>query len=185
MQTQNLVKAAAIILPVGLIVSAGAAFAFSIAAAGIPAATIQEATDATPPATRPATRPTDSYPLDVCVVSGGKLGSMGEPPIKQIDGRTVKVCCAACFPAFEKDKEKYHAKMDQLIIEAQSESYPLQECLVSGEDLDAMGEPLLVVHRATNQLVKFCCGSCEAAFKKSPEKFLAKLNAAREKTETK
>tara|TARA_R110002049_G_scaffold182804_1_gene350721 strand:+ start:273 stop:554 length:282 start_codon:yes stop_codon:yes gene_type:complete len=52
-----------------------------------------------------------SYPLDVCVVSGEKLGSMGEPIVVTHDGVTVKFCCDHCLPEFEKDPAKFVAKV--------------------------------------------------------------------------
>ena len=51
------------------------------------------------------------YPLDVCVVSGEKLGSMGEPVIVTHEGVTVKFCCDHCLPEFEKDPAKFVAKV--------------------------------------------------------------------------
>lgn len=51
------------------------------------------------------------YPLDVCVVSGEKLGSMGEPVIVTQEGVTVKFCCEHCIPDFEKDPAKFVAKV--------------------------------------------------------------------------
>ncbi len=52
------------------------------------------------------------YPLDVCIVSGEKLGSMGEPIVIVHEGREIKFCCAECEPAFKKDPEKYLSKLD-------------------------------------------------------------------------
>jgi hypothetical protein len=37
------------------------------------------------------------YPLDVCVVSGQKLGSMGEPMKFAYKGQEIKLCCQGCF----------------------------------------------------------------------------------------
>lgn len=51
------------------------------------------------------------YPLTTCVVSGEKLGSMGEPIVREHNGTTVKFCCDSCLPDFEKDPEKYIAKL--------------------------------------------------------------------------
>ena len=51
------------------------------------------------------------YPLDVCLVSDEKLGSMGEPVSIVHEGQTIKFCCDKCVPAFKKDPAKY---MDQL-----------------------------------------------------------------------
>jgi YHS domain-containing protein len=58
-----------------------------------------------------------TYPLDVCVVSGQKLGSMGDPVVIKHEGRTVKFCCAGCKAAFEKEPAKYLAKLDEAIKE--------------------------------------------------------------------
>ncbi|NBB96544.1 MAG: hypothetical protein GVY16_12520 [Planctomycetes bacterium] len=52
------------------------------------------------------------YPLDVCVVSGEKLGSMGSPVEVEVEGRTVKLCCSACKPPLLADPAKYLAKLD-------------------------------------------------------------------------
>jgi hypothetical protein len=53
------------------------------------------------------------YPLDVCVVSGEELGSMGEPVVIVHEGRQIKFCCAECLPSFNKDPEKYLSKLSQ------------------------------------------------------------------------
>ena len=52
-----------------------------------------------------------AYTLDTCVVSGEKLGSMGDPVVKVYDGQQVKFCCGACVKDFEKDKAKFLAKI--------------------------------------------------------------------------
>lgn len=127
----------------------------------------------------PTTKPADRYPLEVCPVSGEELGSMGDPIEKETDGRTVKFCCEGCVGAFEKDPEKWHEAMDELIIKAEKGSYPVSECLVSNEGLDEMGGPIDFVHRPTNTLVRFCCKGCANAFKKNPDQFLKELEAAR------
>ena len=56
---------------------------------------------------------TGSYPLDTCVVSGEKLGEMGEPYVIQYEGHTVKFCCKNCLKKFNKDPKKYLAKLDE------------------------------------------------------------------------
>lgn len=52
-----------------------------------------------------------AYTLDTCVVSGEKLGSMGDPVVKVYDGQQVKFCCSSCVKDFEKDKAKFIAKI--------------------------------------------------------------------------
>ena len=54
-----------------------------------------------------------TYPLSVCVVTGEKLGSMGDPHVIEYQRRTVKFCCAHCEKNFRKDPKKYLAKLDK------------------------------------------------------------------------
>lgn len=52
-----------------------------------------------------------NYPLDTCVVSGEKLGSMGEPFVITHEGTEVRFCCDGCLPKFKKDPATYLAKL--------------------------------------------------------------------------
>lgn len=51
--------------------------------------------------------------------------------------------------------------------------YPFKTCLVSGNDLDSMGEQASFIHEG--QVIKVCCKPCIAKFNKNPAKYLAKL----------
>ncbi len=51
------------------------------------------------------------YPLDVCLVSGEKLGEMGEPVVITHEGQQIKFCCKSCVPKFEKEPAKYLSKL--------------------------------------------------------------------------
>lgn len=51
--------------------------------------------------------------------------------------------------------------------------YPLETCIVSGEPLGSMGEPIVIVHEG--QEIKFCCDACPPRFEEDPDKFLEKL----------
>ena len=53
------------------------------------------------------------YPLDTCVVAGGKLGSMGEPLEMVVASRLMRFCCAGCTPKVEADPAKYTKLIDQ------------------------------------------------------------------------
>jgi hypothetical protein len=117
-----------------------------------------------------------AYPLDKCIISGEKLGEGGKAVTKVYDGREVKFCCGGCVKTFEKDQAKWMKKLDDAIVSAESKSYPLETCVVSGEKLGGMGEPVNYMYK--NQLVKLCCKNCIAAFEKEPDKYLAKLSAA-------
>jgi YHS domain-containing protein len=54
--------------------------------------------------------------------------------------------------------------------------YPLKTCVVSGEELGKMGEPMRFIFKG--QEIKFCCKGCDKDFQKEPEKFLQKIAAA-------
>ena len=60
---------------------------------------------------------------------------------------------------------------------AAAKPYPLKTCLVSGEELGGMGDPLVMVFG--DQQIKFCCKNCPPDFKKEPAKFISKLTVAK------
>ncbi|MEZ5275567.1 MAG: hypothetical protein R3F07_04205 [Opitutaceae bacterium] len=61
-------------------------------------------------------------------------------------------------------------------------AYPMTVCVVSGDPLEGAGmEPYDYVYKTEgkpNQLVRLCCKDCLRDFKKDPEKYLAKIEAA-------
>jgi YHS domain-containing protein len=117
------------------------------------------------------------YPLKECPVSGEALGSMGEPFEIVYANRLVRFCCDGCLKDFHADPHAAMAKIDQAYADAQRDSYPLETCVVSGEELGSMGEPVEVV--AGTRLVRFCCDKCVGKFRKDPAKYLSKLNGDR------
>lgn len=54
---------------------------------------------------------TTPYPLEVCIVSDEKLGSMGDPVVITHEGQEIKFCCDHCIPKFKKDPAKYLSKL--------------------------------------------------------------------------
>ena len=114
-----------------------------------------------------------SYPLGTCVVSGEALGSMGEPIEYVHNNRLVRLCCAMCEPTIEKNPGEYMEKLDGAYADAQRESYPLDTCVVSGEELGSMGEPVELV--AGDTLVRLCCEGCLPEFKANPGAYLSKI----------
>ena len=76
------------------------------ACGGEPAKPATPAGGATPAATA------DTYPLSVCVVSGEKLGGMGDVVSIQHEGREVRFCCKDCIAEFKKDPKPFLAKLD-------------------------------------------------------------------------
>jgi len=111
----------------------------------------------------------DFYPLDVCINSGASLE--GREPVQFVIGnRLVKTCCTNCQARVEADPAAFIAKLDEAVIEKQSENYPATDCPVGGE-LGSMGEPVNMV--VGNRLVKLCCAGCERGVKKDPAKHVA------------
>ena len=61
--------------------------------------------------------------------------------------------------------------------DAKPKPYPLKVCIVAGEKLGSMGKPVVIKHEGVT--VKFCCKGCIEDFEEDPEKFIAKLEAAK------
>lgn len=118
------------------------------------------------------------YPIDYCLVSGEKLGGMGEPVKIDYEGREIRFCCDNCVTTFRQKPGKYLKKLDKEIIKSQSEDYPLTTCVVSGEELGKMGPPVKYIYK--NQLVEFCCSGCIDTFKEHPADYLNKVLTARQ-----
>ncbi len=57
------------------------------------------------------------YPLKTCVVSGEKLGEMGDPYVFVHKGQEVKLCCKSCLKDFNKNPDKYLKKMAEKPVE--------------------------------------------------------------------
>jgi hypothetical protein len=54
---------------------------------------------------------TKSYTRSTCIVTDNKLGSMGTPVTKVYYGQEVKFCCKPCVAKFERNPQKYLAKI--------------------------------------------------------------------------
>lgn len=125
----------------------------------------------------------DRYPLSTCIVSGEKFrsGGMGEPHDLIYRNRLVRLCCEGCLSGFEKDPATHLAKLDEAIIKAEREKYPLKTCVVSGEELGSMGAPVEVI--AANRLMLLCCKGCIPGLKKDPVKAIKTVDAAWEEAD--
>ena len=51
------------------------------------------------------------YPLKTCLVSGDKLGEMGDPFVFVKDGQEFKTCCKNCKKDIDKDPKKFLTKL--------------------------------------------------------------------------
>jgi YHS domain-containing protein len=129
-----------------------------------------------PETSAPPEPPQDTYPLDMCIVSGAPLGSMGAPVVREYDGREIRFCCRGCVKAFEKNPTTYLNKMDAAIIKVERPGYPLQTCVVSGDTLGVAGAPVDYVYH--NHLVRFCSAACVTKFEKNPDLYLMETSPA-------
>ncbi|MCC7145201.1 MAG: hypothetical protein IT443_02010 [Phycisphaeraceae bacterium] len=139
-----------------------------------PKATAQSAGPLAVPAVSGVPGVPGPYPMDVCPVSGGKLGAMGKPFVLTYEGQEVKLCCPSCETRFRKDPKQYLKKIEQAVIEQEKANYPLKTCVVSNEALDEKTIDLVYQDR----LYRVCCTMCVAQFKADPAKYTAKLNEA-------
>ena len=118
------------------------------------------------------------YPLSTCVISGEPLIEDGEDIGVNLvhRNRLVRFCCRDCAKEFLKKPEETLKKLDAATVQQQREHYPLATCVISSEDLGAMGEPYEVV--IANRLVRLCCAMCEEQLRAEPRERLAALDEA-------
>jgi len=116
------------------------------------------------------------YLLDVCPITGKKLGSMGEVVVEMIDGREVLFCCAGCPPKFKENKKEMFASLDKLMIAQQLPYYPITTCVVNGEELDSKDAVVDFIYG--NRLFRTCCNDCKTEFLEDPAKFIPELDEA-------
>ena len=99
--------------------------------------------------------------------------ALASAPLAQAqDQEAREVAAPPPAPSAEQVAWLAHAKTD----------YPLRTCLVTGESLaGGMGGPVDYIHKAEGQpdrLVRLCCRACLRDFKRSPERYLKRLDAA-------
>ena len=127
-----------------------------------------------------------NYPLETCLISKRKLGSMGKGRNLVVDGKLVRLCCGGCV------KKAKGPLKDYVLGEIHKAAYAKQVkgheggkgllCAVSGKPADRKGSAQMVMHGTT--LYSVCCKSCLKKFKADPHKYIAKI-AARKKADEK
>ncbi|MFM7133743.1 MAG: hypothetical protein ACKO0W_05445 [Planctomycetota bacterium] len=122
----------------------------------------------------------DAYPLDVCVVSGEKLGKdavtvvLADMKDATLNGTEMKFCCEKCVAAFKADPEKFRSKYEELVVKA-SAAYPLATCLLMPDEKLDDDAKTVVYH---NRVYKFCCKKCVNRFSRDPAKVEKDYEAA-------
>jgi YHS domain-containing protein len=114
------------------------------------------------------------YPLEACVISGEKLASQDTPVDYIFGAQLVRFCCPDCVETFKQNTEGNINKIKAAVIEKQSSSYPSENCVVSGNKLGGMGEPVDYV--LGSRLVRLCCKGCINELQKNPLKYLGMLD---------
>ena len=64
------------------------------------------------------------YTLKTCVVTGDKLGEMGDPYVYKYQDREIKFCCKSCLKDFNKEPAKYVKKIEEAEKAAKKEQSP-------------------------------------------------------------
>lgn len=118
------------------------------------------------------------YALETCPVSGGKLGSMGDPHRIVVGNRLVQLCCEGCVEDATKDPAATIAKLDAAVIEKQKADYPLETCVIAGHKLGQMGEPFDMV--VAGRLVRLCCDGCQTDVRQNVASVVSQIDAARQ-----
>lgn len=120
----------------------------------------------------------DPWPLDTCIVSGEKLGSMGDPIILIHEGREVRFCCQGCVGTFKADPAKYLAKADEKIIELQKPFYPLDYCIIDTAESVSGNSEQDSFSVVGNRLFIYCCPPCDEKVRVEPAKYIEILDKA-------
>ena len=53
------------------------------------------------------------YILKTCIVSGDKLGEMGDPFVFKYENREIQFCCKGCLKDFKKEPAKFIKKIEE------------------------------------------------------------------------
>ena len=108
------------------------------------------------------------YPLDYCVVSNEKLGSMGKPIVFIFENQEIKLCCKECRSEFDADPKKFLEKINNPSKETKP-SAPVAAPSQSG----------IVVQLTVDGLVcNFCASNITKTFTKLPEVSAVYVNLA-------
>ena len=122
------------------------------------------------------------YPLTQCVVEpdDSLFADDEDMGVNVVYGnRLARFCCKGCIKDFKKEPAKYLTMIDAAAIEQQRKDYPLTTCVVGGDELGKMGEPVDVI--VGGRLIRLCCDRCEAKLRASPAHYIAMVDQARAK----
>ncbi len=114
------------------------------------------------------------YPLDTCVGTGYALDVMGDPIEHVYNNRHIRFCCKGCRINFIEKPENYLPKVDMAALGKQKPTYPLDTCVICGQDL---GDETIDTFIAS-RLVRVCGKGCLKGVEKDPAGTLSKIEEA-------
>jgi hypothetical protein len=75
------------------------------------------------------------------------------------------------------EEKKDEAKKE----EAKKDAYPLKTCIVTGDELGEMGEPIKYLYKdaqGNSREIRFCCKNCIKKFERNPARYLKVMDDA-------
>ena len=124
------------------------------------------------------------YPLTTCIVDGDPLGqgNASEDSAEEataaievvIGQRLYRLCSEECVLKLKALPDRFAARLDEAVVQAQLPLYPLTTCPLSDEPLPAAAQLVVLESR----LVKLCCKNCVHSLRMDPEPAFAALDAA-------
>ena len=125
------------------------------------------------------------FPVGNCVVMTSEPMAAPDSPEAMTEGKNVVIgnrlyrfCCKACIRKFKKNQKKYDDMLAEMIIKQQSDSYPIEVCVISGRSYGPNPNQIVVA----NRMVRTCCGGCSNKVKSNPAQYLAMLDKAKTNT---
>lgn len=100
------------------------------------------------------------YPLDTCIVSDEKLGTMGKPVVFVFENQEIKLCCKECRKDFDENPKKFLEKINK----------PSKETKPSAPAATQSQSESTVVQLTVDGLVcNFCASNITKTFTNLPE----------------
>ena len=116
------------------------------------------------------------YPLPHDPVTEAPLADVEAPVQRVHDDRQFLFEDEASADRFDATPGDFVPAVDAALVAAQSPTYPLGTCPVTGEALGSMGEPVEAL--AGHRLVKLCCGGCRGKLDADPAAAVEKVDEA-------
>ena len=119
------------------------------------------------------------YPAGTCIVMEDEVMTDPTGPDAAKDknvvvgNRLYRLCCKSCVRRIKKNPDEYRKVLDDRIKKAQSATYPLKVCVITGRPYGDKPFELVVA----NRLVRTCCGGCGERVRNNPALAIKKLEA--------